>query len=53
MIRINAPSSGVDFHLPFGGAKEAGHGAREQGRAALDFFTAERTVTLLPAGAAG
>ncbi|MFI6446860.1 aldehyde dehydrogenase family protein [Kitasatospora sp. NPDC050543] len=52
MIRVNAPSSGVDFHLPFGGAKAAGYGSREQGRAALDFYTAERTVTLLPAGGA-
>ncbi|WP_307853329.1 aldehyde dehydrogenase family protein [Kitasatospora sp. RG8] len=52
MIRVNAPSSGVDFHLPFGGAKGASHGAREQGQAALDFYTQGRTVTLLPAGGA-
>ncbi|GAA2235561.1 MULTISPECIES: aldehyde dehydrogenase family protein [Kitasatospora] len=52
MIRVNAPSTGVDFHLPFGGTKSAGHGAREQGQAVLDFFTASRTVTLLPAGPA-
>ncbi|MDH6127065.1 aldehyde dehydrogenase family protein [Kitasatospora sp. GP82] len=51
MIRVNAPSSGVDFHLPFGGAKSASYGAREQGQAVLDFFTASRTVSLLPAGA--
>ncbi|MDH6109553.1 acyl-CoA reductase-like NAD-dependent aldehyde dehydrogenase [Kitasatospora sp. MAP12-15] len=50
MIRVNAPSSGVDFHLPFGGAKGASYGEREQGQAALDFYTASRTVTLLPAG---
>ncbi|MFD9594129.1 aldehyde dehydrogenase family protein [Kitasatospora sp. NPDC059973] len=52
MIRINAPSSGVDFHLPFGGAKGASHGEREQGAAALDFYTASRTVSVLPAGGA-
>lgn len=51
MIRVNAPSTGVDFHLPFGGAKSASYGAREQGPAALDFYTASRTVTLLPGGA--
>ncbi|MFD0264460.1 aldehyde dehydrogenase family protein [Kitasatospora indigofera] len=51
MIRINAPSSGVDFHLPFGGTGAAIHGDREQGQAALDFYTAGRTVTLLPAEA--
>ncbi|WP_137992361.1 aldehyde dehydrogenase family protein [Streptomyces vilmorinianum] len=49
MIRINAPSSGVDFHLPFGGAKESSHGPREQGRAALEFYTSSRTYTLSPA----
>ncbi|MFF8844996.1 aldehyde dehydrogenase family protein [Streptomyces sp. NPDC015127] len=50
MIRINAPSSGVDFHLPFGGTKASSHGPREQGRAALEFYTAGRTYTLSPAG---
>ncbi|KOG15600.1 MULTISPECIES: aldehyde dehydrogenase family protein [Streptomyces] len=52
MIRINAPSTGVDFHLPFGGAKESGHGSREQGTAALEFYTSGRTYTLAPAGPA-
>ncbi|MFJ9694523.1 aldehyde dehydrogenase family protein [Kitasatospora sp. NPDC101183] len=50
MIRVNAPSSGVDFHLPFGGTKGASHGDREQGRAALDFYTVGRTVSVLPGG---
>ncbi|MFD7974661.1 aldehyde dehydrogenase family protein [Streptomyces sp. NPDC059071] len=48
MVRINAPTTGVDFHLPFGGAKASGHGPREQGRAALDFYTSSRTYTLSP-----
>ncbi|MFJ3219314.1 aldehyde dehydrogenase family protein [Kitasatospora sp. NPDC086801] len=52
MIRVNAPSSGVDFHLPFGGAKGASHGEREQGQAALDFYTVSRTVSVLPVGGA-
>ena len=51
MIRINAPSTGVDFHLPFGGAKASSLGPREQGRAALEFYTAGRTYTLSPTGA--
>ncbi|WP_035851302.1 aldehyde dehydrogenase family protein [Kitasatospora azatica] len=50
MVRINAPSSGVDFHLPFGGSGAASYGAREQGQAALDFYTSSRTISLLPAG---
>ncbi|UQA92098.1 aldehyde dehydrogenase family protein [Streptomyces halobius] len=49
MIRVNAPSTGVDFHLPFGGAKASSYGPREQGRAALDFYTSSRTYTLAPA----
>ncbi|WP_171163640.1 aldehyde dehydrogenase family protein [Streptomyces sp. I05A-00742] len=48
MIRVNAPSTGVDFHLPFGGAGASGHGPREQGAAALEFYTSSRTYTLLP-----
>ncbi|MFE4973982.1 aldehyde dehydrogenase family protein [Kitasatospora sp. NPDC056651] len=52
MVRVNAPSSGVDFHLPFGGAKGASHGDREQGQAALDFYTVSRTVSVLPGGGA-
>ncbi|MDF3294303.1 aldehyde dehydrogenase family protein [Streptomyces silvisoli] len=51
MVRVNAPSTGVDFHLPFGGTKASSHGAREQGRAALDFYTCTRTYTLSPTGA--
>lgn len=49
MIRVNAPSTGVDFHLPFGGTRASSHGPREQGRAALDFYTSSRTYTLVPA----
>ncbi|MBB4981199.1 aldehyde dehydrogenase family protein [Streptomyces nymphaeiformis] len=50
MIRINAPSTGVDFHLPFGGSKASSHGPREQGRAGLEFYTSGRTYTVAPAG---
>lgn len=49
MIRVNAPSTGVDFHLPFGGTRASSHGPREQGRAAMDFYTTSRTYTLTPA----
>ena len=48
MIRVNAPSTGVDFHLPFGGAKASSHGPREQGHDALAFYTRGRTYTLVP-----
>jgi acyl-CoA reductase-like NAD-dependent aldehyde dehydrogenase len=48
MVRINAPTSGVDFHAPFGGAKDSSYGLREQGLAARDFYTQTRTVTIMP-----
>lgn len=48
MIRVNAPTSGVDFHAPFGGSKESSYGPREQGLAARAFYTESRTVLLVP-----
>ncbi|WP_158880981.1 aldehyde dehydrogenase family protein [Amycolatopsis anabasis] len=46
MVKVNAPTSGVDFHLPFGGEKDSGYGGREQGKAAVGFYTSPRTVQL-------
>jgi alpha-ketoglutaric semialdehyde dehydrogenase len=48
LIRVNAPTSGVDFHAPFGGVKESSIGPREQGKAARDFYTRLRTTTISP-----
>lgn len=48
MVKVNAPTAGVDFYLPFGGAKASSYGTREQGKAARDFYTFTRTVTLAP-----
>ena len=48
MIRVNAPTSGVDFQAPFGGAKESSYGPREQGMAARSFYTESRTVLIVP-----
>jgi acyl-CoA reductase-like NAD-dependent aldehyde dehydrogenase len=39
LIRVNAPTTGVDFHVPFGGSKDSSIGPREQGLAARDMFT--------------
>ncbi|MCF2531882.1 aldehyde dehydrogenase family protein [Yinghuangia soli] len=50
LVKVNAPSTGVDFHMPFGGDKESSHGPREQGKAAMDFYTKSCTVSLVPAG---
>jgi acyl-CoA reductase-like NAD-dependent aldehyde dehydrogenase len=48
MIRVNAPTSGVDFQAPFGGSKESSYGPREQGMAARAFYTESRTVLIVP-----
>lgn len=44
LVRVNASTTGVDFHVPFGGNRESSYGPREQGRAAREFFTTTRTV---------
>ncbi len=36
LARVNAPTTGVDFHAPFGGDKGSGIGPSEQGRAARE-----------------
>ena len=48
MIRVNAPTSGVDYLAPFGGEKDSSYGPREQGKAARDLYTSTRTITVLP-----
>ncbi len=44
LITVNLPTAGVEYQLPFGGTKESSFGMREQGPAALDFYTEARTV---------
>ena len=48
MVKVNGPTAGVDFHAPFGGTKESSYGMREQGKAALDFYSYLQTVTINP-----
>lgn len=50
LIKVNAPTSGVDFYAPFGGQKDSSYGPREQGTAALSFYSSTRTVTVSPHG---
>ena len=49
-IKVNAPTTGVDFYLPFGGERASSIGPREQGKAAQDFYTSLHTVALNPSG---
>jgi aldehyde dehydrogenase (NAD+) len=44
LAMINAPTAGVDYHVPFGGVKGSSYGAREQGTAAVEFYTRTKTV---------
>ena len=48
LVRVNAPTSGVDFYAPFGGAGASGYGMKEQGKAAVHFYTRSQTVTIAP-----
>ncbi|MFZ6658048.1 aldehyde dehydrogenase family protein [Undibacterium sp. TJN19] len=43
MVMVNLPTAGVDYHVPFGGTKASSYGAREQGSAAVEFFTTVKT----------
>ena len=47
MVMINLATAGVDYHVPFGGRKGSSYGAREQGRHAVDFYTAIKTAYTL------
>ncbi|MED4552954.1 MULTISPECIES: aldehyde dehydrogenase family protein [Lysinibacillus] len=44
MVRINSETSGVELQAPFGGMKESSSHSREQGRAAVEFYTSIKTV---------
>jgi alpha-ketoglutaric semialdehyde dehydrogenase len=44
MVMINLPTAGVDYHVPFGGTRKSSFGSREQGFAAVEFYTQTKTV---------
>jgi aldehyde dehydrogenase (NAD+) len=44
MVMINAPTAGVDYHVPFGGKPPSGYGGRENGSAAIEFYTESKTA---------
>jgi aldehyde dehydrogenase (NAD+) len=46
LLTINLPSAGVEYQLPFGGTKESSFGPKEQGPAALEFYSDYKTVYL-------
>jgi len=48
LVRINAESAGVELQAPFGGMKQSSSHSREQGQAAIEFFTSIKTVFVKP-----
>lgn len=44
MVMVNLPTAGVDYHVPFGGTKSSSYGPREQGPAAIEFYTLTKTA---------
>ncbi|WP_028611484.1 alpha-ketoglutaric semialdehyde dehydrogenase GucD [Paenibacillus harenae] len=48
LIRVNAETAGVELQAPFGGMKQSSSHSREQGQAAIEFFTSVKTVFIKP-----
>ena len=46
LLTVNLPSAGVEYQLPFGGAKGSSFGPKEQGPAALEFYSDYKTIYL-------
>ncbi len=44
LIYFNAPTTGAEIHLPFGGMKASGNGHRELGMGAVDEFSETKSV---------
>ena len=43
-VTVNLPTAGTDYHVPFGGRKNSSMGPREQGQAAVEFYTQVKTA---------
>jgi aldehyde dehydrogenase (NAD+) len=44
LVTVNLPSAGVEYQLPFGGTKDSSFGPKEQGPAAMEFYSDFKTV---------
>ena len=44
IVKVNGETAGVEPQVPFGGMKESSSGSREQGKAAIEFFTETKTI---------
>jgi acyl-CoA reductase-like NAD-dependent aldehyde dehydrogenase len=43
VVAVNLTTTGSEYHVAFGGRRASSYGAREQGRYAMDFYTAIKT----------
>lgn len=43
-VMVNLPTSGTDYHVPFGGRKNSSFGSREQGQYAAEFYSQVKTT---------
>ncbi len=50
VVKVNSETAGIEPQVPFGGMKESSSHSREQGRAAMEFFTSIRSVYVDRAG---
>ncbi len=48
IVKINGETAGVEPQVPFGGMKASSSGSREQGKAAIEFFTETKTIYVNP-----
>lgn len=46
MVRVNQETAGVEYQAPFGGMKQSSSHTREQGQAALDFYSIIKTCAI-------
>jgi alpha-ketoglutaric semialdehyde dehydrogenase len=44
VVKINGETAGLEPQVPFGGMKSSSSGDREQGKAAIEFFTQTKTI---------
>jgi acyl-CoA reductase-like NAD-dependent aldehyde dehydrogenase len=51
VVAVNLTTTGSEYHVAFGGRHGSNYGAREQGRYAMDFYTAIKTAYVRPGAA--
>jgi aldehyde dehydrogenase (NAD+) len=50
VVKVNSETAGIEPQAPFGGTKDSSSHSREQGRAAMEFFTSIKSVYIDRAG---